>query len=184
MNFYTQAKEILEHRASTKVKMKQVLVLLEEMFMVAEENNLQVFDFENKQECQEILHELYSDFHYSYPTCDVVDAHVHILANLKVQLQDEKEAIFFPFCACLQGYAMNHDQERIESLKGFLLKHYPQQPLATYHAIFSGLKVKPEQSLLEIYYKEVLGYEPNTDEEIKHLESIHEIYEALIWKKR
>lgn len=185
--FYKQCEEILNHRSSTKVKMKQTFALLEQVLAYAKEHDLHSFSneaFENGTEFVKTLNEIYADFHYSYPNLAILDDHVNLLANIKQQFKEEESCCFFPFTAALQGYAMNHDQERVHALKTFLLSSEPQQPLAIYHAIFSGLKIKPNQDLLVKYYQEVLAYEPSSSQEIKHLESIHEIYEALIWKKR
>ena len=186
-NFYQQTDAIINHRASTKVKMKQLLQVLMDFDAYAKENQVTSFAdaaLSKGEELKTNIHTLYQDFHYSYPSVDVVVAHHNILEALRLQFTDDGDAWFFPFTAVLQGYAYNHDVENIDSLKQHLLSIYKKQSLAIYHAIFSGLKISCDQALLKQYYQEVVNVEPTSSDEIKHLEAIHEIYESLIWKHR
>ena len=180
MNYLNTIQEIKQHRSSTKVKMRQLLAVLEELDHEAKEQTMTTLDDE---EVVKAIHELYADFHYSYPSIEVVTAHKKMIDRLKNQFSN-KEAFFFPYTAILQGYASNHDIEDMEALKTDLLTTYPEHDLTIYHAIFSGLNIHPDQALLKTYYQAILTIEPKNEEDAKHLEAIHEIYESLIWKKK
>ena len=185
MKFLNNIEEITNHRASTKVKMRQLLRVLDDLYTYSKTEQINTFsDMEEGAKIKHAIHELYANFHYSYPTTDVIKMHEVLLEKLRLQFCHDQDAFFFPYTAILQGYAAKHAMDEVEKVKEHLLTHYQQQTFAIYHAIFSGLNINPDQDLLKTYYKAVLEIEPKNEEDSKHLEAIHEIYESLIWKKQ
>ncbi len=174
--------KILEHRSSQKVKNRQAISYIQEFIHLANMNN--EHSFENCLQIKDSLIELYKSFYTSYPNIDIIAQHALLLEDLRKQFTNEEETILFLETAILQVYAITHNQSCIDQWKQHLFTIYSSHPLQIYHAIFSGLKVKPEISLLKMYYEEMKDIEPSNLEETKHLESIHEIYEKLIWKKK
>lgn len=174
--------KILEHHSSQKIKNKQSLPYIQELIHDAKNNN--THSFTDCSSIKESLIELYKSFYLSYPTIDIINQHTSVLEDLRKQFTEDEETTLFLETAILQTYAMHHDELYINQWTQHLLKNYSSHPLQIYHAIFSGLRIKPNTTLLKTYYIEIKDIEPSDLEEIKHLESIHEIYEKLIWKNK
>lgn len=172
--------KIIEHHSSQKIKNKQSLPYIQELIHVAKDNHMH--SFTDCLSIKDSLIELYKSFYLSYPTIDIINHHATVLEDLRKQFTKDEKTTLFLETAILQTYAMHHNETYINQWTQHLLKNYSSYPLQIYHAIFSGLRIKPNTILLKTYYKEMKDIEPSNLEETKHLESIHEIYEKLIWK--